>query len=162
MAVFNTKNLEKLKQAADAQAQLPRYSVLIVDDKDSNLSVMAGVLRPHFHLLEARDGLEAIGMLKDLGDTTTLACIISDYRMPRMGGVELLVEARRIVPLTSRIIVSGYIDVDAVIDSVNLGGICKFIVKPFDSQEFLDAVNFAVEQFQFMTNAQARQPDAGK
>ncbi|MBC3920534.1 response regulator [Undibacterium sp. CY18W] len=149
MAVFSTKNLAQLQAGLDSA--LPRYSVLIVDDKESNLSVMASVLRDHFHVLEARDGLEAVGIINSIGTADKLACIVSDYRMPRMGGVELFIEAKRLVPLTSRIMVSGYIDVDAVIDSINLGGICKFIVKPYDSQQLLDAVNFAVQQFEVMS-----------
>lgn len=149
MAVFSTKNLAQLQAGLDLA--LPRYSVLIVDDKESNLSVMASVLRDHFHVLEARDGLEAIGIINSIGATDKLACIVSDYRMPRMGGVDLFIEAKRLVPLTSRIMVSGYIDVDAVIDSINLGGICKFIVKPYDSQQLLDAVHFAVQQFETMS-----------
>ncbi|MFZ6721417.1 response regulator [Undibacterium sp. Ji49W] len=149
MAVFSTKNLAQLQAGLDLA--LPRYSVLIVDDKESNLSVMASVLRDHFHVLEARDGLEAIGIINSIGATDKLACIVSDYRMPRMGGVDLFIEAKRLVPLTSRIMVSGYIDVDAVIDSINLGGICKFIVKPYDSQQLLDAVHFAIQQFETMS-----------
>ncbi len=151
MVVFSAKNLAQLQ--ADLHSALPSYSVLIVDDKESNLSVMASVLRNHYHVLEARDGLEAIGILDRTSELGNLACIVSDYRMPRMGGVELFIEAKRLVPLTSRIMVSGYIDVDAVIDSINLGGICKFIVKPYDSQQLLDAVNFAVKQFEIMSKS---------
>jgi response regulator RpfG family c-di-GMP phosphodiesterase len=120
---------------------------LIVDDKESNLSVMSGILKVDYHVLEARDGLEALALIENMEDRASLACIISDYRMPRLNGVELLERAQLLVPDALRIIVTGFIDIDAIIDSINRGGIYKLIVKPFEVNDFLTAAQGAVKKF---------------
>jgi response regulator RpfG family c-di-GMP phosphodiesterase len=145
MTLFSREKLTQLE--ASEHAPVLRHSVLIVDDKDANLSVMAAILRPFYHILEARDGQEALSMVAGLEHPDSLACIISDHRMPRMTGVELFEKVMPLVPRTVRIIVTGYIDVDAVVDAINKAEVHKFIVKPFDASEFLATVQRAVESF---------------
>ncbi|HXA47438.1 MAG TPA: response regulator [Burkholderiaceae bacterium] len=146
MAIFKKETLAQLNQAQASTAR--QYNVLVVDDKDSNLSVMSAILRNDYHVLEARDGQEALALIESLEDPESLACIVSDYRMPRLNGVELFEKAQLIAPKTSRIIVTGFIDIDAIVDSINRGGICKFIVKPFEASDLLDAVRSAVQSYE--------------
>jgi response regulator RpfG family c-di-GMP phosphodiesterase len=146
MAIFKKETLSQLNLTQYSNAR--RYSVLVVDDKDSNLSVMSSILRADYHVLEARDGQEALALIEGLQDPEDLACIVSDYRMPRLNGVELFEKAQLIVPKTSRIIVTGFIDIDAIVDSINRGGICKFIVKPFEASDLLGAVQSAVQSYE--------------
>ncbi|UGQ47987.1 response regulator [Massilia endophytica] len=142
---------DKQKLEQSRAPELPagdRYTIMIIDDKDANLAVMTAVLRPHYHLVEARDGQEALTILERMAEREQLACIISDQRMPGLSGVELLEKVHALLPHTTRIIVSGYIDVDAVVDSINKAEIHRFIAKPFDAHEFLSAVRRAVTQFE--------------
>jgi response regulator RpfG family c-di-GMP phosphodiesterase len=146
MAFFSKQSLDRLdaKEASNAI----RHTVMIVDDKPTNLSVMAAILRPHYHLLEAGDGQEALNVIEGLDESQVLACVISDYRMPHCNGVELLEQVQQRMPQTTRIIVTGYIDADAIIDSINKAGIFKLIVKPFAATDFLLAANSAVEKYE--------------
>ncbi|WP_342119264.1 response regulator [Pseudoduganella sp. OTU4001] len=128
---------------------------MIVDDKSANLSVMAAILRPHFRVLEANDGQEALTMLQTMDDAQEVACIVSDHRMPRMTGVELFEQLQPLLPNAVRIIVTGYIDVDAVVDAINKAEVYKFIVKPFDAREFLAMVQRAVDKFDEEQNRHA-------
>ncbi|MES3025881.1 MAG: response regulator [Pseudomonadota bacterium] len=145
MTLFSREKLARIEASEVAEA--PRHSVLIVDDKDANLSVMAAILRPFYHVLEARDGQEALALIEGLANPDELACIVSDHRMPRMTGVELFEQVQPLLPHAIRIIVTGYIDVDAVVDAINKAEVHKFIVKPFDAAEFLQCVRRAIDAF---------------
>jgi response regulator RpfG family c-di-GMP phosphodiesterase len=144
MAVFKRQALDKMDQR---KAHAGRHKVLLVDDKESNRLVMAAVLKPHFDLIEADDGESAVSLIRGLDEPDQLACIVSDYRMPNLNGVGLFEQARTLVPHASRIIVTGYIDIDALIDSINRAHIDHFIVKPFDAADFLTTVKEAVARF---------------
>lgn len=146
MAIFKKELLEQLDGAAADHA--PRHTVLLVDDKDANISVMAAILRPHFNLLEARDGEEALAMVRALPDPQALSCIVSDHRMPRLTGVGLFEQVRPLAPAARRILVTGYMDLEAVIDAINKAQVHKFIAKPFDARDFLLAVHSAVLAFE--------------
>lgn len=146
MAIFKTENLALL----DRQGALsdPRHTVMLVDDMDANVSVMAAILRPHFHVIEARDGQEALRLIGALPSSQELACIVSDHRMPRMSGVQLFERTSVLLPETLRILVTAYLDLDAIVDAVNAGKIARFIAKPFDAGGFLLAVQCAVAAFE--------------
>ncbi|MBV8636039.1 MAG: response regulator [Burkholderiaceae bacterium] len=146
MAIFNKQALESITAKEMSNAAV--HSVMIVDDKAANLSVMAAILRPHYHLLEAHNAQEALALIEEYPDRESLACILSDYRMPIMTGVDFLERAKQLLPLTSRVIVTGYIDVDAIIDSINKAEIHRFIVKPFDASDFLAAIESAVQAYE--------------
>lgn len=145
MAVFKRQALDKLDQR---KAQAARHKVMLVDDKESNRMVMAAVLKPHFDLLEADDGSTAAEQIAAMPDREQLACIVSDYRMPNLNGVGLFEKVRPLVPNAARIIVTGYIDIDALIDSINRAHIDHFIVKPFDAADFLATVKESVARFE--------------
>jgi response regulator RpfG family c-di-GMP phosphodiesterase len=144
MAILKKSQLTA-EASANSQSEICQ-SILIVDDKDPNLSVMASLLRPFYHILEARDGEEALMIVRSLdkAEQRQLACIISDYRMPRMNGVDFFVKVREITESTPRIMVTGYIDFDAVVDAINRGGISKLLVKPYDANDLLDSLNDAI------------------
>ncbi len=151
MAIFNKQALESITKKEMSNAAV--HSVMIVDDKAANLSVMAAILRPHYHLLEARNAQEALALIEEYPDRESLACILSDYRMPVMTGVDFLERVKQLLPLTSRVIVTGYIDVDAIIDSINKAEIHRFIVKPFDAADFLAAIESAVKTYEKLRGA---------
>ena len=63
--------------------------------------------------------------------------VIADYRMPVMTGVEFFRQLRAIQPDTVRIILSGQADLDGVIGAINIGGIHRFIAKPWDNDDLI-------------------------
>ncbi|SHH30248.1 response regulator [Massilia sp. CF038] len=146
MSIFKAENLAQ----ADQRAALPqpRHSVLVVDDVRANASVMAAILRPHFNLFEAHDADQALALLDALPAGQTLACIISDHRMPRMSGVQLFDLLRQRVPHTQRVMVTGYMDMDALVDAINRAEIYRFVAKPFDATDFLLTVQCAAAAFE--------------
>lgn len=124
-----------------------RPGVLIVDDEAANLAVMRTILGPYFNVMQASNGALALAMIDAMPDPSELACIISDQRMPCLTGLELFQRTAARMPATARIIVTGHVDIDTIVDAINVGEIYQFIVKPFDAHDFLLTVRRAVEAF---------------
>jgi len=66
---------------------------------------------------------------------------VSDQRMPSMTGVDLLSKVKVISPNTTRILLTGYSDLDAMVGSINQGEIFRFVQKPWNNQDLLETVN---------------------
>lgn len=125
-----------------------RCTVLLVDDEPDNLQVLSAILAPHFNILQACNGAEALALVQSMPDPHQICVIISDQRMPELTGVELCERLYAIIPDTLRIIVTGYIDVDAIVDAINRAHLYQFVIKPYDRHDFELVVKRAVEAFE--------------
>ncbi len=106
-----------------------RRTLLLVDDEDNILSALRRLLRRDgYEILTARNGEEALRRLAE----HPVDVILSDQRMPGMTGVELLHRAAALYPDTVRMTLSGFTDLQSIIDAVNEGAIYKFLTKPWD------------------------------
>jgi Nif-specific regulatory protein len=125
---------------------LPRYPVLVVDDEQDNLDAIRFNFGKSFQLLLATSGEEALTLARQ----HDLAVIVTDQRMPRMTGLELLKAAREVRPDAVGIIVTAFTDVDVLIEAINLGRIYRYVTKPWDSKELRGILTHAVERFALM------------
>jgi two-component system, NtrC family, sensor kinase len=117
-------------------------TVLVVDDEvNVQKSLRRLFLDTDYKVLVANSGLEGLAYL----DKEPVHLVISDYRMPEMNGVEFLAKVKAEHPDTVRIILSGFADVEAVVDAINQGAIYKFLAKPWNDQELLSTVKRALE-----------------
>jgi DNA-binding NtrC family response regulator len=111
--------------------------ILIVDDEVQVCRSLLRLLRREgFEVEAAEGGPQALLLL----DTFRPDVVLSDFRMPRMNGAELLIEVRRRFPRTLRIILSGYSDLASVMASVKDGELCRFITKPWDNDTLAAAI----------------------
>jgi len=102
--------------------------VLCVDDEELLLKSLKRVLgREPYELLTASDGYEALEILSK----NEIALVIADQRMPRMTGTELLAKVRQQSKETVRVILSGYADLEVMMDSINRGNVYMYIKKPW-------------------------------
>ncbi len=108
-----------------------RPLLLCVDDESAILQSLERVFKDQFRVLTSESPAEA---LETLRLNTDCAIVLSDYRMPGMNGVEFLRHARTIVPLTSRAILSGQIDLSQISEAINNGDIHKFFLKPWENE----------------------------
>lgn len=121
---------------------MSEYTVLVVDDEvNVQKSLRRLFLDSDYRILMANSGPEALSYL----EKEQVHLVISDYRMPAMTGVELLVKVKAQYPDTIRMILSGFADVEAVVDAINQGAIYKFLAKPWNDQELLLTVKRALE-----------------
>jgi len=126
----------------------PAHSVLVVDDEPGNLSVLRALLAPRFRVFEADGGAAALALLDALPAEQLPSVVLSDQRMPGMTGVELCSQLGQRLPHAIRIIVTGFVDVGAVVDAINSAGIHKFVVKPYDRDQLLLTVERAIETWE--------------
>ncbi|MEI2781066.1 MAG: response regulator [Candidatus Competibacter sp.] len=119
-----------------------KEKILCVDDEKQIVISLRALLRSKYEVLTATSGEEALGILRN---DPTIRVIISDQRMPKMLGAEVLREARKISPGTMRLLLTGYSDLQATIDSINEGEVFRFINKPWINQELRMIVDLAVE-----------------
>jgi two-component system, cell cycle sensor histidine kinase PleC len=129
--------------APDEWAALDRSAVLIVDDEPQLVTAMTDALDEQYRVVGQTSPQNALDILKEDPD---IQVIISDQRMPAMTGDEFLFRAQEISPAT-RILVTAYADLGAVIKAVNQGKIFSFIRKPWDEDELRRAVESAAEHF---------------
>lgn len=123
--------------------------ILYVDDEEENLLVFQSSFRRQFDIETARTVQEAHRLM----NTANFDIIISDQRMPGKSGVEFLKE----IPDTHeniRMIMTGYSDIEAVIDALNTGRIHKYIRKPWKKEELGKTLDEVLEQFSRKNNSE--------
>ncbi len=101
--------------------------ILIVDDDRDLLRALRDGLLGSFLVETASDPREA---LERLGTIPELAVVVADMRMPGMSGLELLRQARSIVPNASRMMLTSADDAQTAIAAINEGNVCRFLTKP--------------------------------
>ena len=107
------------------------FTILYVDDEQQNLISFKAAFRREYKIMTAISGQEAIEILKE----HDVQLIISDQRMPEMTGVEFLENILPVYPDAIRMILTGFSDVEAIIDAINKGKVFRYITKPWDENE---------------------------
>jgi len=134
-------------------SETERARILLVDDEVRVLDAMRRNLRTYFDITTATSGAEALDILQHQGP---FAVLVSDLRMPGMGGLELLAEARKLAPDTTRVLLTGKTDLASAIAAsrpgvVREGTIFRFLTKPLLPDLFLKALAAAVEHHRLRT-----------
>lgn len=125
---------------------MPTVNVLFVDDEANILhAIKRAVLQEDFQAHFAQSGEEALLMLAG----HEFAVLVTDMRMPGMGGLGLLQEAKRLYPHTLRVVLSGYTELSNMLASINQGDIFRFITKPWDMEnDLLPVLRQGIEFYQ--------------
>ena len=121
---------------------VPLARVLIVDDEPDMLDFLERVFRHDYTVLRAGSGEEALEVLA----SNTVDILITDQKMPRMTGVQLLERIKDKYPGLVKILVSGYTDVPDIQQAVERCQIHQYVVKPVDSDKLKEAVREACER----------------
>src|SRR6266849_2263455 len=120
----------------------PRKSgVLLVDDERPNLLVLRGFLESGYTVYEAESGIQAL----EVADKSEIDVVIADQRMPEMTGVEMLEELRSRKPDVAGIVLTGFTDPPALISAINRARVFRFLKKPWQPEDILEAVRQACE-----------------
>jgi response regulator RpfG family c-di-GMP phosphodiesterase len=120
-----------------------KISILYVDDEENNLLSFKATFRLKHHVLTAISGDEALNMLAK----HKVDIIITDQRMPEMTGVEFLEKVLEKFPDTMRILLTGYADMNAVVEAVNKGKIFHYVTKPWNEEELELTINNAYAKY---------------
>ena len=134
---------EKLKSQADA-AELPKERILVVDDEEGNRSLLEGILSRDYSIVLAEDGEQALLRLNEHSDISAILC---DHRMPGMTGVEFFTELERQNHRATRVILTGFAELESVINGINEAGIFRYMTKPVGKQQLKSTVREAILHF---------------
>jgi len=116
-------------------------TLLVVDDEQDITASLADLFRCDYHVVTASSADEALNILS----RQEISVIVADQRMPEKTGSELLAEACLIDPDAVRILLTGYADIEAVVQAVNEGKIFFYLTKPWSTKEIQSVVAKAVE-----------------
>lgn len=136
--------LEHIHRQLASLERPKKPKMLVVDDEPDNLDLLYRTFRRDFNVLRAESGVMALEILAAEGE---VAVIISDQRMPEMKGTEFLSKTVPQFPDTMRIILTGFTDVEDLVDAINSGQVYKYITKPWDPNELKAVVQRAVETY---------------
>jgi DNA-binding NtrC family response regulator len=121
--------------------------VLVVDDDPTAVHLLVEILRgEHYEVRQSHDPLHALDLIRQ----ESFAVVISDQKMPRLTGLELLAQVKVLQPNASRVLVTGVVDVSTVIEAVNRGEIYRFVVKPWLYDELLATVRDAMQRYELI------------
>ena len=130
------------------------HSLLLVDDEENILNSLKRTFRKEqYRIITAKSGLEGLSVM----DREKISLVLSDHRMPGMEGVEFLNEVRQKSPDTIRMMLTGYADMQSVMNAINHGEVYRFITKPWDDEEIRFIVRDALRHYDLIDENKALQ-----
>jgi CheY-like chemotaxis protein len=125
------------------ETELPR--ILVVDDEEAILETMTFTFQDDYEVHTSSDPRRALEMLDQ---NAPFAAVLTDQRMPDMSGVEFVTEVWRRHPATVRMILTGFSDMEAIIQAINDGHVYSYITKPWEPEQLKQLMKQAVEHYQ--------------
>src|SRR6476660_9310542 len=123
------------------------FNVLYVDDEENNLNSFRAALRRNYNVYTALSGEEGMDILSK----NDIHVVVTDQRMPNMTGVQFLQH----IPTEQdniRIILTGFSDMESIIEAINTGKVYRYITKPWDKEELKITIDNAVETVMLRRN----------
>lgn len=128
--------------------------ILLIDDEPMILTSLTRLLEDDFEVSTAPDGFKALELIAK----SEYKVIICDQRMPGMLGHEVLKKAREHSPKSIRILLTGYSDLDSIINSVNAGEVFRYINKPWKADNLVNIVKLGIQIYDKINDLQASAP----
>lgn len=148
-------NLNQNKEFLHPGTSPPIYlerTLLLVDDDDAVRYVLENLFCPLYTVVSVASGKEALERIR-AGFIPQV--IIADQRMPDMSGATFLAHSREWVPQAVRLILTGYSDLEDIVQSINQGFIYRFLSKPWNDAELLETVRACFEYYDVSQDNQA-------
>ena len=121
-----------------------QIAILFVDDEESVISSLRRFFRKEsYQIFFASNGQEALELMAH----QPIHILVTDLRMPGMGGLELIERVKENYPDILRLICSATRDIEQTVESINSGEIFRFITKPFDPELFKQAILRSAEYY---------------
>lgn len=122
--------------------------ILMVDDERNILDAYSRNLNDEFEVLLADSGAAALELFNK---EKPFQVIVSDFKMPKMNGVELLERVRNLSPETIQIMLTGQAEMEAVINLINKGKIFRFLTKPCSTEDLIFTIKEAIRQYELVS-----------
>jgi len=120
-----------------------KHCLLIVDDEPNVCDSVHDLLRREFRVLKAHSADEGFRLMQE----EEVHIVMSDQRMPRITGVELLTRVKTRNPSAIRMLFTGFADLESIIAAINQGHVFQFLKKPWQPEELEGAVRQAAIEY---------------
>jgi diguanylate cyclase (GGDEF)-like protein len=125
-----------------------KCSLLVVDDEPYILPTLAALLASDFEVLTA----DSADSAQEQFGRRPIDLILTDQKMPRRTGVQLLEWVREHHPRTVRLLMTGYAELEDAVDAINRGHVYHYLLKPWRTEELLQILRNAAEKFGLEAN----------
>ena len=121
-----------------------KHCLLVIDDEVDVCDSVHDLLRREFRVLKATSAQEGYRLMQE----EEVHIVMTDQRMPKISGVELLKKVKARNPQAVRMLFTGYADLDSIIAAINQGHIYQFLKKPWQPEELQEAVRQAAAEYE--------------
>lgn len=108
-----------------------KFAILYVDDEEQNLVSFRATFRKDYKIFTANSGQEGLKLMSQ----NNISLVITDQRMPEMTGIQFLEKVIPEYPDTIRMVLTGFSDIEVIIEAINTGRVFRYISKPWDDTE---------------------------
>lgn len=121
-----------------------QYVVAVIDDEPMVTQSIKNflALETDYQVLTFNSPQAAIDSLKE----TPVDVIISDYLMPDINGIDLLLELKSVQPQATRILLTGYADKENAIKAINDVGLYQYVEKPWENEDLKLIIRNGIEK----------------
>lgn len=127
---FKKEGVKKMERVEDEP--LGPLVLLVDDEEEIRRAMVRSFRKAPFRIITAGSAAEALKLL----DQEPVRVLVSDARMPGEKGIDLIKKTRELHPEVVRIMFSGYIETETLIEAINEGEVFRFITKPWDPGTF--------------------------
>src|SRR5688500_4042330 len=125
--------------------------ILVVDDSESTLQVLERNLKSQgYAVFTATNVAQAIELLENM----PIDLVVTDMRMPKIGGLDLVRHVRSNHPAAGVIMITGFASIDSAVSAIREGAE-DYLPKPFTDDELLAAVGGALRKVHHRRTANA-------
>jgi len=128
-----------------------KFPILYVDDEEHNLISFAATFRKDYQIHTATNGNDALEIMRN----NDVQLVITDQRMPEMTGIQLLEKLTPEFPDSIRMILTGFSDIEVIIEAINSGRVFRYITKPWDENELRMTIENARQLFELQSRNRA-------
>jgi response regulator RpfG family c-di-GMP phosphodiesterase len=121
-----------------------KIKILYLDDEELNLVAFKAIFRREYDVFTTTSPQEAVAYLNE----NEVQVILSDQKMPDISGVEFFEMILPDFPRAVRILVTGYADIEAVVNAINKGEIYRYVAKPWDEHDLRICIKNAIEKYE--------------
>ena len=120
-----------------------KCALLVVDDEPYILTTLSALLAPDFEVYTADCGETA----QKIFQQHRIDLILTDQKMPRMSGVQLLEWVRENYPQTIRLLMTGFAELEDAVEAINRGKVYRYLFKPWRVDELIQVLREACQRF---------------